>query len=549
MPRLLLALSLLAGALPAQTLTAVISDSRSHGTVNDGALSLDEAIRIQNGTLALTALSAAERLQISGTGSDLVEIRFMVDATPVIVYERDLTPIGGPQNGNLSAAFVGMGMPKPVLDAGTHAAGLPLRTNHAHVDGLVIEGGKVGIDLDTSLHLHPGEAAEIHDVHVHGQSEAGIRVRAAAMPGGQRTPVALHDVEIEDAPIGLDLIDASTFGGIEVIAEHLHIADCAIGILGTGTGTGSRSSAQFLHISITGAETCVKVRNARLSDTDWFYRFVYGELIGSQRGIDVVGAEIGNAIFHHHHLRVRGGPGASDYAIVFGPRTARFDVHGTDNFVEGNVRLEANRSTRRMFLHNSRFENGSFEIDNEGVRPELLWNVFTSAPVTVLALNTTPVTFDQCEFVRSPIVDQTAGMTTINSSFLAQSPVTNVANNTPIPAPWIGRASVAPHDPLLGSIVDLTVDLRPGIAAAWLLGELVADPKTSDVPFRFYLKLATMVALPGVYQQQQRLRLFVPLDPTLRGVGIYAQPVALPVAGQSYVPAFTFPRGGFFTIQ
>jgi hypothetical protein len=548
MLRIVVAL-LLAGALPAQTLSAVISDSRSHGTVGDGSLSLDEAIRIQNGTLSLGALSVAERLQISGSGTDLVEIRFMIDATAVITYERDLTPIGGPQNGNLAAIFVGEGTPTPILDVGPYAAGLPLRTNHAHVDNVVIRGGKVGIDLDTTLHLHPGEAAEIHDVHVHGQSEAGIRVRAAAMPGGQRTPVAIHDVEIEDAPIGLDLIDASVFGGVEVTSHHLHIKDCAVGILGTGTGTGSKSSAQFLHTSITGAETCVRVRNARLSDTEWFYRFVYGEMIGSQRGIDVVGSEIGNSIFHHHHLHVRGGPGASDHAITFGPRTARFDVHATDNIVEGNVLLEANRSTRRMFVHNSRFSNGSFEIDNEGVRPELLWNVFASAPVTVRPMNTVPVVFDQCEFVRSPVADQTAGMTTLNACFLSQSPLTNVVNNSPIPAPWIGRASVVPIDPHLGGIVDLAVDLRPGIGAVWLLGELVADPKTSDVPFRFYLKLATMVALPGIWRNQERLRLLVPLDPTLRGVALYAQPVAVPLAGQGYVPIFTFPRGDLFTVR
>lgn len=54
------------GAPPAQAVLRV-NDSNSNGPVGDSTLSLDEAIRLSNGSLDLHSLSAAERSQINGT--------------------------------------------------------------------------------------------------------------------------------------------------------------------------------------------------------------------------------------------------------------------------------------------------------------------------------------------------------------------------------------------------------------------------------------------------------------------------------------------------
>ena len=48
---------------------ATVDDTNSHGAVGDAKLSLDEAIQLANGTLALTSLSAQELARISGSGA------------------------------------------------------------------------------------------------------------------------------------------------------------------------------------------------------------------------------------------------------------------------------------------------------------------------------------------------------------------------------------------------------------------------------------------------------------------------------------------------
>ncbi|MFY9344612.1 MAG: hypothetical protein WAT39_19120, partial [Planctomycetota bacterium] len=106
-----------AGDPPAFHAVAFVNDPLSHGTLGDAFLSLNEAIRLHNGQLALAALSPAEQAQLSlipGTGSTTDVTWIDIDAanTPVITVQQNLTPVLDTTFGLLIKGFGG----RPVLD-------------------------------------------------------------------------------------------------------------------------------------------------------------------------------------------------------------------------------------------------------------------------------------------------------------------------------------------------------------------------------------------------------------------------------------------------
>ncbi|MGK0435651.1 MAG: hypothetical protein ACJA0V_004821, partial [Planctomycetota bacterium] len=83
---------------PAFHAIAFVTDSLSHGVVGDGLLSLNEAIRLHNGTLTVSQMSVAEQLQLSllpGTGvtSDITWIEIDAEFLPTITIEQNLESI------------------------------------------------------------------------------------------------------------------------------------------------------------------------------------------------------------------------------------------------------------------------------------------------------------------------------------------------------------------------------------------------------------------------------------------------------------------------
>jgi hypothetical protein len=301
---------------------------------------------------------------------------------------------------------------------------------------------------------------------------------------------------------------------------------------------------------MVGGETCARVRRDPSSDSEMLLRFTIGTYLASKSVFDVQGTALGNTIFHHHHLVARGGPDTADHVLSIGPRTARFDLHGSENIMEGNVTIAAGTTTRRLWVHNNVFRNGTLTFDNAGVPPELLWNIFESFPVNVLAGNRTPVPFDQCELVRSPVNGaSTFGSVTLRGCFLGSSPTSGSVTVTgAAPSRWIGQAAVVPGDPPAGGFVDFVIDYQPGMGAVWMLSTSEERPSTTNFPFRFYLKLNPLIFVPGLYTLNDRVRLPIPNDATLVGAELYAQPINLPLQGQSWVPGPTLPRGGFFVI-
>lgn len=545
-----LLLALLAPALPAQTLTAFVNDANSHGMVGDARLSMEEAIDILNGTLALTALSAAERAQVQGAGQVLDNIFVDAAQTPVITIERQLSVMFGLAHAHADANVTGING-RPVFDGGALAVTvLPLRTNHAHLTNLTIRGGKVGIDSDSTLHYHPGATMRLVDVLFENQSEVALRLMAPASPPSMNEPVELRRVTMRNAPIGIEILDASLFGVVDVDSEDLRIEGCSLGLNVSITGQGSLGYAEFHRTTITGAQNALRVRRGVGSDGSWTLTFVHGTIEAARSAFDVEGAQLGETVIAHHHLRLRAGTGMGDFALLCTPRTGRFRVLGSENYYEGAVSIQAGLASGRLWLHDNRFERGGLSIDNDGAAADLRGNTFTDAPIAFSAPGTAAAVLDSCELLRSPITNSGSAACTLTNCWLSSSPVVgNVTVQNPAPARWIGRASVTPPDPALGATVNLAVDLAPGTAAAWFLGVAVPRPNTTAVPYRFYFDLTAMLALPWVFQNQDARAVPVPLDNNLIGLAVYAQPVAVPIAGQTWVPPLLFPIGGRFVIR
>ncbi len=546
-----IALTLVA-SLGAQNITATVNDSRSHGVVADNLLSLDEAIRLANGTLATAALSAAERAQLAGIGT-LTTIEVRGALTPVITLEREITPVTGIPGAGADLVINGVqANGGPVLLAGAFNYGLALKTNRAQVNGLAIRGGRVGIQADTTANLSLGVFGIIANIAFAAQTEAGLRLSAPNDQAGRRLLLKVRRCQFPGLPVGIEIRSDSDFGNIDVEGEWLSFTACATSVDLLSNAVGGRHQWQCFRSSMTGGDYCVRLRRVLGNDTEWLIRAVYGDHFARRTVFELDGSTNGgDTVFHHHQLNVRGGFGSGDYALLTRPLTGRFDLHASENVFEGNVLIQSGRLSRRTWFIGNHFQNGTFAISTEGVRPDLQWNVFSSTPITVLSTSTQALAFTDCEFVRSPITDTTtSGTSTLIGCYQAASPTTgNVVVQTPAPASWTGVASVTPVDPPRGGFVDLTLTLQPGTAGMWWLGFSEPRPITSSYPFRYYLMTSTAVVIPGLLVGQSRLRLTIPPQAYLIGVEFHAQPLVGLVLGQTYGPAVAMPRGGRFVVQ
>ena len=169
-----------------------INDPLSHGLVGDGFLSLNEAIRLHNGTLLATQLSAAEAAQIQlipGTGAQtfLAWANFDGSSTPVVTIQQDLDPIVETTYG----FYISSDNEPTQLDfstnPGTH--GLRVPANSFQMRDIILSGGQYGLDVtQTDVSGYAGVALD--HVHFENQVQFGLRVRTT-------TPNAVGRVYLE----------------------------------------------------------------------------------------------------------------------------------------------------------------------------------------------------------------------------------------------------------------------------------------------------------------------------------------------------------------
>lgn len=532
--------------VPAQ-MTALVNDPNSHGTVGDGLLSLDEAIRVMNVQLPYTSLSTAEQAQLRGfptTVLDRIEIDYNI--TPIITIEpgKQLTHVEGDQISHVDTDFYGLNG-KPTILAGNTPIIWEVNTNHFHLHDMIMVGGQIGCTFDSTLHYHPGVRARFVDCLFLNQSQIALQINIPAFPPGEVLPIDIDGTVFKNSGVGVEINDAGFGAILDHLATDTLIENCQTGLRINIAGFGSTCAMQWDRCQIIGSENAVEVIRPT-SATVFDMTFLHCDFFATQDAFEIQGSAIGAASLNLHHCNLRGGPNAGNHAFRSYPSSARLDFTATENEFDGDVSIQIGNVGAKLLAHNNRFENGPVTVESAGPSPDFERNQFESSPVTVASGSSKPVNFLSCEFIFSSVDDQTAGgQTTLTNCVLDQSAIIgSVTNSSPAPQRWMARASVSPAAPSVGSYVDLAVALQPGTTAAWLLGVGDPVPNLAAQPYRFYFSLL----IPTIGLPAPTLRFQIPNMPVLQGVELYAQPVSYPTLGQAYVP-LNLPRGGRISIN
>lgn len=545
--RSILPLLFLASALQAGGLTATVSDRNSHGSVGDANLSLDEAIRLANGTLSVGALSGGERQMIVGGGNSVDVIIVNALTTPTITLTAELTELRG-QGARLELRGIATAQSvRPMIDAGAFSAAFRVRSPFVEISSFSLRNGRVGVDVETGTGT-ASVAAVLMLLDLTGQTEAGFRFRVAASPQGQTTSVQVNYVNLLNLPIGFDLQDASNQGALICVAENVYWYGVRLGVDSFNDAFGSTSITEFWRSNFFNGDTFLKARRGVASTQRHMLRVVYGIYQSGADLADVQGNANGETVFHHHHADWSAAPGFK--ALHVHPRTARFDVHGSEMAFTGDVFISADRNSRRFWQNNNLYRNGRVFIDNGGVRPELLWNRYDNCVIEAGAGNSTPAVVSQCELHQTNVIgNSTLGPVTLDNTFRSGGSLQgSVTESNRAPSTWIAQTSVGNSFVPLRTPLILNSDLPPGIAGVWLIGLGQARPTTTNFPFRFYFEPAPFIALRAVSIGRSSLSLIIPNNFELTRYEYYAQMLTTPISGQTHVPPVNFPRGSIFRV-
>ena len=539
--RTFLATALLGASLVGQTATAHVNDARSHGTLGDTVLSLDEAIQLVNEAITVSQLSAAEQAQIMGTGP-ITAIAIDATVVPTITLEALLTSLDGPP-AHTSVSLESHGPTNVVLVATGRDVGLQVRTNHAHVHGLTIRGGRVGVIAETVAHVHTGENLELMEVAFEGQTEVGLRVQSTS----DMTPVMLMDATFTSLATGIAVDDRTTSTGVMLMARNLVFRDVQLGVDVFCDAYGASTMVQIYHAKMTSSAQFLRCRRTAASTQRIMMMVVASDLETTGDTVDVQGNPIGETLFHHHHLNIR--PGQGRRAAYFWPQDTRFDYHGSENVIYGDIELSAGRLNRRIWVWNSVFRNGTITVSNTGTRPSLRWNRFENCTIRAVSTNSSQLAMASSEFYGCTLDSQSAfGNITLENCWLDQTnTIGTVQVTSPAPSPWLASSSSSTETPTLGGHVDLTLDMPSGMAGVWHFGLEEPLPLLTEEPWRFYVQRNTLVPMPGVFVYYSTVRLQIPNVRALSHVNLYAQPAVVPFLGQAHVPMLNLPRGVYIS--
>ncbi len=534
------------GAAAQSGLVATVNDPMSHGSLANGHLSLDEAIQLANGTLAMSALSAAEMAQITGTGMHVQTIRVMAMTTPTITLEAPLTAVMGAGTMAGRVVIEGMGtpmQPRPVLLGGNQSHVLALRTHAVTVMGLEIDGGQIGVDcrMMPMMGMPMTEMAMLMGSRLTGQTTAGIRLFGT---GTDESMLMVMRCDLRNMPVGWLLDDqTSGMGMLMGEAEFVTMENVALGADVQNAGNGAMSMWMIFRSSFSQGQTLARIRRTPTSQNQFMFRIVHTDAICSGDVLDLQGTPGGLTMVHHHHGDFVAGPGGK--ALWTHPRTALFDVHGSEMEFDGDVLVAGNSFSPRFWQQNNVYRNGTVTYDVDGALPNLLWNTYENCQIVVPASARSPVSIRQSELVGTTVDCQSLfATTTVTGSWRQGGAVTGLASETAVaPARFLGTARVASEEPQIGTSVRLSMDLPYGIGGIWDFALSYPRPTTTAEPVRFYGDPATVIVLPGMVVFSSQIDVPLPYNTALIGLELYVQPIAVPLLGQGWVPAYHLPRG------
>lgn len=531
--------------LPAM-LVAHVNDPNSHGVVGDGLLSLDEAIRLANGTLMPMQLSAAEQARLQGMGSMVDGIRIDAMVTPLITLQAELAPLSGMGMGMVMVEGMAdpMGM-RPVLAGGAFPKILAVRGHDMEVMGLEFRGGQVGIDANMMMGTM-AMAPMVRDCVFDGQTVACIKAHSM---GTEMTHLMVEETRFRNAPRGILIEDNANGGMVEVDGEWNDWDGVQVAVDIAENGRGNMSMAMFWRCTMRNGAQFFRVRRGPLSNSQLMLRMVHCDFVTTGDTVDVQGISGGLTIVHHHHSKFTAGAGRK--ALWCYPRSGEFDVHGSEMEFRGDVSVAANLFTQRIWMQNNVHFGGTFTMDTGGSLPNLLWNRFEGTTVVVPATATTQVRLRSCEFWNAGVNGQAlAAPVTLDGCYASGSTMTGqVSAQNAATVPFLGRTTVTPANPQVGTTLSLGTDLPFGVGLVWDFAIAMPRPVTTREPVRIYGDLATVMVLPGFSVFQSTTNVPIPANPNLIGLEFYVQGVQVPIVANSPAPAYYLPTGSLVRLR
>jgi hypothetical protein len=521
---------------------AEVTDSRSHGLVGDGLLSLNEAIQLHNGTLQYAQLSPGEQATIQlipGTGTNLSIAWVDIDGSsvPTITIERDLDPILDTPFGLLLRGF----NDAPVLDFTGPGIqhGLRIPANSVALQDLVLFGGPYGADV-TQTDVTGQAGFTMRRVRCEGQSQFGVRVTAATAYGVGRWIAG--DCVFVGCPVAMDWRETGAFRTtiVELFGVAVTGAQTACRLeLGAG-GTGRYT---FDRIDFTASAAGLVFSRPNGADRSALIESTHAR-IRAPLGAAIAAAQTGVTFTTLRMWDVRAGSGGT--ALQIGAPGAALYGDIEDCTLVGDVQVAGGGIAAPLALTNVRCRNGAVTL--------------ATAPLQSLSVRDTR--FDQCAVTTAgsgPVVLQ--GCCLLGGSLVGTptAPVqasgchlatfgAHVQASASLPLPQLGSLELVPDVVTVGSSVTFQVDLPAGLFGVMLLGFTDPAPVLLPQPFHLYTRPGLAFTLPGLYRLQQGYVWPIPNVPTFAGFDFVVQMAALPDPGLA-APAVQLPPGRRFVLR
>jgi hypothetical protein len=467
--------------------------------------------------------------------------------TPMIMLQAPLSDLTGMGMGH-HVEIMGMHMPMPgmsmlpVILGGAQPRVFTLRTHDCAIHGLRIVGGQVAIDAKMAMATAMGmPMAEIMDCELVGQTVAGVKAHGVGM---DESMLMLEHVSFSNMPLGI-LIDDQVQGGETMVeAEHCMMDGVQLGCRVLEGGIGARMSMLYwFRSTFMNGATFTEKRRAPTSTQQFMYRIVHSDLVCTGNVMDVEGGPNGLTMVHHHHGDFVAGAGQKAFWVW--PRTAEFDIHGSEMTFVGDVAVTANLASMRVWQQNNVFRNGTVTYDVDGALPNLYWNRFENCALVVPAAARSPVALRQCELTSTTVNGSSfLAPVTMQGCFRSGGSMTGFASESnPAPGRFLGVGTVSPAEPLLGANLTFQTDLPAGVMAMWDIAFCFARPTTTMEPVRYYGDPNNVAILPVLATGQTTTVVAIPTTAALVGMEFYGQSVAFPQSGQTWMPPYHLPRG------
>lgn len=511
---------------------AFVNDSLSHGTLGDGFLSLNEAIRLHNRTLQFSQLSLAEQNQISGFGLDVGWADIDESSTPVITVQQPLDPIVDMPHGFLIGGTNG----RPVIDFTGTNSGFVAVSDFCNWRELIVRGGSWGIDLTQTNAVY---GTQIVGVEFEQVATFGVRVRGNGAGLGR---VLFDDCRFTAVPDAIVFDETAAGRSGFYYANRTRISGGNRGI-DLMLGDGGSTVCQFDKLEVSNLVSGVRVLRPNGGSRTLLLQATYWD-VRSFRCFTCEATQSLQTQLIMRFIRMRTVNAAGSSITVFGAPVLAASLQ--EWTAEGNSNLGAS-APGSVQLENWRYRSGSLSID-AATDDAVVLSDSRFVGANLIATGAGRLRTRGCSFDSGGLTTLGTGPLLVTDSYASGPFNGNVQVVNGVAGPQLGSMSVTPDHPTLASVLTLQGDLPAGYFGLFAMGVTAEYPTIQPYPIHVYMEPGTIFTFPGIYTGQQSTSLSVPNNLALQGTDWTAQVVVLPGPG-TLLPALSLPPGQRFVVR